>query len=56
MSEKTIKDLQEKNWPVFLWPLNTKESIDWGISTQPYGIVTDEPILTKQLYNESKSD
>lgn len=56
VSEKTIKDLQEKNWPVFLWPLNTKESIDWGISTQPYGIVTDEPILTKQLYNESKSD
>ena len=56
VSEKTITKLQEKGWPLFLWPLNTQESISWGITIKPYGIVTDEPILTKQLYEKSKSN
>ncbi|MFT7507172.1 MAG: glycerophosphoryl diester phosphodiesterase [Acidimicrobiales bacterium] len=53
---KTLERLQKSGWPIFLWPLNTKESIGWGIDMQPYGIVTDEPLLTKQLYEESKSN
>jgi glycerophosphoryl diester phosphodiesterase len=56
VSKKTLDTLQGKGWPIFLWPLNTTESITWGIERSPFGIVTDEPLLTKELYESSKKD
>ncbi len=56
VSEEIIDTLIKEGWPVFLWPLNTKESIEWGISKEPFGIVTDEPILTKEIYDARGSN
>lgn len=50
VDEATIDRLKEQGWPIFLWPLNDEATIRWGIEKQPYGIVTDEPILTRDTY------
>ena len=52
----TIERLQDNDWPIFLWSLNTEESIRWGIEKNPYGIVTDEPLLTKEVYDSTVSN
>lgn len=52
VDEATIDRLIEHGWPVFLWPLNATSSVLWGIQKQPFGIVTDEPLLTKSVYDE----
>lgn len=49
VSEATIDKLQKQGWPIFLWSLNTPETIEWGMEKQPYGIITDEPIILKDL-------
>lgn len=49
VDETVIDRLMEKGWPVFLWSLNTEEEVSWGVVKEPYGIVTDEPILTKSV-------
>lgn len=56
VDEDTITRLQESGWPVFLWSLNDEETISWGIKKQPFGIITDEPLLTKEIYEASKAD
>jgi len=56
VDQKTINRLRAKGWPIFLWPLNTESSIIWGIKQQPYGIVTDEPILTRDTYRAYEGD
>jgi len=54
VDEKVIDKLLKEGWPVFLWSLNTRSSIEWGVAKNPYGIVTDEPILTKDIYENLK--
>lgn len=49
VDESVIDRLQERGWPVFLWSLNTEAEVEWGVQKSPYGIVTDEPILTKAV-------
>ncbi len=56
VSEEVIDKLIMEGWPIFLWPLNTRESIKWGISKEPFGIVTDEPILAKEIHDARSSD
>ena len=56
VSEEVIENLIKEGWPVFLWPLNTRESVEWGISKEPFGVVTDEPILAKEIYDAKRSD
>jgi glycerophosphoryl diester phosphodiesterase len=56
VNNQTIDRLQAKGWPIFLWPLNNDESINWGIEKKPYGIVTDEPLRTKEIYDNSISN
>lgn len=56
VAPETIARLQARGWPLFLWPLNTEESIRWGITQKPFGIVTDEPLLTKEIYDASASE
>ncbi|MEZ4104073.1 MAG: glycerophosphodiester phosphodiesterase family protein [Candidatus Paceibacterota bacterium] len=56
VAENTIDNLKQNGWPIFLWPLNDEESIRWGIVERPYGIVTDEPILTKEIYTSYEAD
>lgn len=49
VSERTIDKLQSAGYPVFLWSLNDTETIQWGFSKRPYGIITDEPKILKEI-------
>jgi glycerophosphoryl diester phosphodiesterase len=53
VDEEVVNTLIEKGWPVFLWSLNDESSIVWGVSKKPFGIVTDEPMLAKQIVEEN---
>jgi glycerophosphoryl diester phosphodiesterase len=48
VDERVIDTLLEKGNPVFLWALNTQETVAWGLSKRPYGIISDEPLLAKE--------
>jgi glycerophosphoryl diester phosphodiesterase len=50
----TIERLLEKGWPIFLWSLNTPESLTKGVQYQPFGIITDEPTLASTTLNNLK--
>ncbi len=43
--------LIEKGWPVFLWTPNDAASINAALVQHPYGVITDEPLLGKELRN-----
>lgn len=47
VEERTIDLLIAKGYPVFLWSLNTEESLQYAISKKPYGLISDEPLLAK---------
>ncbi len=47
VDERTIDLLIEKGYPVFLWSLNTDESLQAALSKKPYGLISDEPLLAK---------
>lgn len=49
VDETVINKLTQKGYPIFLWPVNDESSIIYGLNKQPYGLVTDEPPLTKKL-------
>ncbi len=54
VNERTIRKLINKGYPVFIWPTNDEASIKKSLSSQPYGLVTDEPLLSKKLRDELK--
>jgi glycerophosphoryl diester phosphodiesterase len=45
----TIDRLVAKGWPIFLWTVDEEESIESAIAERPYGIISDEPLLLKNL-------
>jgi len=45
VSDKTIKRLIKKGYPVFLWPPNNEAQLQASLDKKPYGIITDEPTL-----------
>ncbi len=46
VKEQTVRDLQAKGHPVMLWPPNTEAQIHQSIARNPWGIITDEPLIT----------
>lgn len=52
VDELVIDALLDKGHPIFLWTIDEKERIQWALEKQPYGIISDEPILTQQLRNK----
>jgi glycerophosphoryl diester phosphodiesterase len=52
VDEKVINTLLEKGYPVLFWTVNKEAEIKWALQKHPYGMITDEPILTKQLRDE----
>lgn len=32
-----------------LWSLDTPEQIEWGLAKKPYGLISNEMVLAKQL-------
>lgn len=53
--ESTIDSLLNKGYPIFLWSLNDTESLEWALEKEPYGIVTDEPLLGRDARNSAKN-
>lgn len=45
----TIKQLQNKGYPLFLWGANTKEDLTQSFNKKPLGIITDEPMLALNI-------
>lgn len=49
VDEKTIDTLLKKGWPIYLWTPNNESDINWALDKKPYGVITDEPLLGKEL-------
>lgn len=49
VNEKVIDKLIKKGYPIFLWTIDEKNRIEWALEKKPYGIISDEPVITKQL-------
>jgi glycerophosphoryl diester phosphodiesterase len=54
VSEGTIDFLIRDGYPIFLWTVETKERIQWALDKKPYGIISDEPALGKELRDATK--
>ncbi len=49
VNEDTVNRLIKKGYPIFLWSPNSKSDINYNLDKKPYGIITDEPLLGKEL-------
>ncbi|MEK6890121.1 MAG: glycerophosphodiester phosphodiesterase family protein [Nanoarchaeota archaeon] len=49
VDEETINRLIKKGYPIFLWSPNNQSDINYNLNKKPYGIITDEPLLGKEL-------
>lgn len=49
VNEKTINTLLENGWPIYLWAPNNETDINWALNKKPLGVITDEPLLGKDL-------
>ena len=49
VDENTINKLIKKGYPIFLWAPNNESDINYDLDKKPYGIITDEPLLGKEL-------
>lgn len=45
----TIDTLMEKGWPIFLWTPNTEPEMRKALERKPYGLISDEVYLMKEL-------
>lgn len=52
VDEKTIDRLIDKGYPIFLWTIDDDNRIKWALAKNPYGIISDEPQLAKQIRDE----
>jgi len=51
-----IKSLMDIWYPVFIWSVNTPEVISDALEFEPFGLVTDEPQITKELRDAYRND
>ena len=51
VDDNTINTLIKKGHPIFLWTPNNETDIARSLNKKPYGIITDEPLLGKNLRN-----
>jgi glycerophosphoryl diester phosphodiesterase len=49
VDDAVIERLIAKGWPAFLWTPNTESDIGRALAKKPYGVISDRPILAKQL-------
>ena len=52
VEESVIDKLIAKGFPVFLWPVNDKQSVTWALGKRPYGLVSDEPLQARELRDD----
>ena len=49
VDEKVTDALLRKGWPIFLWTIDDQARIRWALDKKPYGVISNEPELAKQL-------
>ncbi|HTR18758.1 MAG TPA: glycerophosphodiester phosphodiesterase family protein [Candidatus Paceibacterota bacterium] len=49
VATSTIDKLENAGWPIFLWTPETKDEITQALSFHPYGVISDEPQMLKDL-------
>jgi glycerophosphoryl diester phosphodiesterase len=52
VDDAVIDRLIGKGWPAFIWTPDEKADIRRALSKRPYGVISDQPILAKQLRDE----
>jgi glycerophosphoryl diester phosphodiesterase len=52
VDEAVIDRLIAKGWPAFLWTPDTEAEIRRALAKRPYGVISDQPILARQLRGE----
>jgi glycerophosphoryl diester phosphodiesterase len=52
VDEAAIDRLIAKGWPAFIWTPDTEADIRRAIAKRPYGVISDQPILARQLRGE----
>ena len=52
VDEDVIDRLIAKGWPAFLWTPDTEPEIRRALAKGPYGVISDQPILARQLRGE----
>lgn len=49
VDERTIARVQAAGYPIFLWTPDTEAEIQSALAHNPYGVISDEPLVTKKL-------
>ena len=49
VDEAVIDRLIAKGWPSFIWTTNDEEDIRFALSKEPFGIISDRPLLTREI-------
>ncbi len=49
VDERTIGTLLRRGYPIFLWTPEEERDLRWALAKRPYGVISDEPQLAKQL-------
>jgi glycerophosphoryl diester phosphodiesterase len=52
VDESVIDKLISKGHPIFLWPVNDEESVNLALKKKPFGLVSDEPLLARELRDQ----
>jgi glycerophosphoryl diester phosphodiesterase len=52
VDDAVIDRLIAKGWPAFIWTPDTEADIRRALAKQPYGVISDQPILARQLRGE----
>jgi glycerophosphoryl diester phosphodiesterase len=52
VDDAVIDRLIAKGWPAFIWTPDTEADIRRALAQQPYGVISDQPILARQLRGE----
>jgi hypothetical protein len=52
VDDAVIDRLIRKGWPTIIWAPDTETDIRRAIARRPYGVITDQPILARQLRGE----
>jgi glycerophosphoryl diester phosphodiesterase len=52
VDERVIKRLIAKGWPAFIWTPDNESDIRRALAKNPYGVISDRPIMAKQLRDQ----
>jgi glycerophosphoryl diester phosphodiesterase len=52
VEDKVINRLITKGWPTFIWTPDNESDIRRALAKNPYGVISDRPILAKQLRDQ----